>query len=229
MSLMYIMNNKQDFLLEEYKQIRSELMERERSINNMATVAIVASTTLASALITIFLKELHGVTNNVSFPFHLLFLTPLCISIPLFFVLTSHRKDLFRAGAYIQVFYEEKGIGIAWQTRIGKFRNEMRGNPLDTFSIIFWVIFFLCTILCWLTSQKQFVWHYWAQVILIAMAFAFQMYAHVGYHRAPKSYREKCIQIWRIVRESEGSSDDIPDSINGRFLRIVHCISNLLK
>lgn len=228
------MNNKQEFLLEEYKQVRSELMENQRSIIHLATVAIIASTSLASALIAISLsKELTCATNDFLFPFPFLFLTPLCISIPLFYVLMSHRKDLFRAGAYIQVFYEEKGAGIAWQRRIGNFRKKMPGNPLDNFQIIFWVIFLLCTMICvlyCLNSQKQFLWYHWAGIIfIIIMAFIFQVVACVKYQAASKSYRDNCIQTWRIVRESEGSSYDISDSINGRFLRIIHCIFNLLK
>lgn len=188
------------YQIEEYKQVRAELMERERFIGQLAIVAFVSSATLISGLLGAFSgKNLTPSQLGGFIPY--LMLAPLLVTIPIYFIVGSHRKDLFRAGAYLQVFYEEDGAGIGWQTRIQQFRAKKKGDSLDTLPLFFWSVAIICVFSSFmLKGRGDLTECTWLDLAILIAIFAVMNRADHLYSSAPKSHRKKCIDAWRAVK-----------------------------
>ena len=195
------MRDPAEYQIEEYKQVRAELMERERVIGQLAIVSFISSATLISGLLGAFFgKTLTSAQLGGLMPY--LMLAPLIVVIPIFFIIGSHRRDLFRAGAYLQVFYEEDGAGIGWQTRIQQFRSKKKGDSLDTLPLFFWFVAGVCAVSFFsLRGGDNLCEYTWLDLVAIIIVSALMIRADYLYASAPKRHRAECIDAWRAVKD----------------------------
>jgi len=192
---------KEKLQIEEYKQVRDEIVFREKTISYLFAIALGTSVSILSAVGTFFFKlkptELYSVSPWLAY----VFLAPIAVIIPILLLLAEHRRDIHRSGTYLHVFFEDAGLGPMWETRVTEFRKKFKGESLDVLPWPFLAISSLSVVgfiwtsylisgsdgnLKWLVSviiSLLFVWGYWK------------------FSQASISIREKYYRHWQKIRE----------------------------
>jgi uncharacterized membrane protein len=98
----------ESILLEEYKTLRSEILQRLQTTNNLMTFSIMAT------------GALLGYGMNVKEGF--IFLIPFSILIPMSYATKKEADIILFLGTYISVMIEKHMNGLQWETFRYKFR-----------------------------------------------------------------------------------------------------------
>ena len=192
------------FMLEEYKELRNEIMFLEKSIGQFSLAAIIASISLLSAIGAIFFRiELDQLRNLPPIaPYFFLF--PPLILISVLFILGSHRRDIHRLGTYLQVFIEENIFGDGWEVRLDRFRQINEGESLDHVPKVFWVVYFLSVGLFFFTIYYENFNYYKMLHILIPMLEGIFLYlADKKFQSSSISIRAKYLKDWKKLNKTK--------------------------
>jgi hypothetical protein len=188
------------FSIEEYKELRAEIRQRESNMTQFLVVGLVANVTLISG-VTAFYYNMYKNTPNEMFPIlSYLFLAPAVIIVPLLLILNSHRRDIRLIGSYIQVFYEETGYGPLWEIAHDKRANynaDREGH--DFIPVTFWGLLLICLALygynLYLCSSITI--YYLPIPLLIIMIMAA---THMSYNSSKHEFYRKNLEMWRSIR-----------------------------
>lgn len=116
-------------LIEEYKQLKSEIMNWSKIRSQFITIALTASAALFS----------YGFSTNNAY----IFLAPLLIQIPCLFICLAERSSILTISGYIQHVIERQIPTLNWETLITEYYIKMKKNPIQklTFGISGFVLY----------------------------------------------------------------------------------------
>lgn len=191
-----------NYLLEEFKELRKEIMFLEKSVGQYSIAAIIASISLLSGVGAIIFKSDFNYINN-SFPIvPYFFLFPPLILVSILLILSSHRRDIHRIGTYIQVFIEENIFGDGWEVRLNQFRKINEGESLDHIPKVFWVIYLLSVALFLFAFNCDNFNNYKMLHFLVPAIEGFCLYlAEKNFKDSSIQIRDKYINNWKKVQK----------------------------
>ena len=184
-----------DLTIKEYDHLRDLIEARESAIRVLFSTSVSVSIPLLSAIIGFVF------TRDMQFVFSYLFLCPVLISIPFFQLLSSHRRDLFRAGNYIRVFFDEDRGGHGWDTSLNKYRKIEHGESLNTIHYLYWALHVICSFLFLYTLlvQGSSVLPHLIPLLIVTL---FLTRANRTY-RSAWNQRSRMLDVWRQVANEE--------------------------
>lgn len=184
---------------EEYRQIRGELVDRDSYMRNVFLFSVTSAGTIIWALLDMFNEApASGLVTALGW---LLWFAPVAFCVPFAHVIASHRRDLIRAGAYIQVFFEE-GIGRrGWQTRKTTFMTQMKGESNDFMFAFYFGLLFASTVLSGTAEGGLAEFRPLVPITLFLLI----LWASRRFNEAVATYRTSCILMWRHIRDEEKS------------------------
>ncbi len=125
--------------IEEYKRLANLINDLQKQMIYIASGSIGAYTIIWAAIIKDFLLNKSAIYKSIDSIY--LYLVPLALIIPAFYILVGHRSEICRAASYLLVFYENKLNRLGWDGGVASFRyrqktQEAHGSiPL----VIYWV------------------------------------------------------------------------------------------
>jgi len=193
---------KEDFQLEEYKQIRDDITDLERAMTQLFAVAVATSVTILSAVGAFFFKIEPEVLEKLSAAYAYPFLGPEAILIPILFLLVSHRRDIHRFGTYLLVFYEEHDFGPMWEIKVTRFREKKKGESLDVLPVTFWGIYVISVIgfiyaLSKVTDINCQTALFPGSLIIVTLVL--MAYGHYKFRHASTTIRDDYYKIWKEI------------------------------
>ena len=192
---------------EEYNKLARHIEGQFRLIVQVFTVSIVA----AVALLGYVLKVLTagGVYSDLMV---LLPLAPLAITTPCAYLIRELRKEIFKWGAYVQVYLEDGG-DWRYETELTKYmriHSHVEKESFNLIGIAYWVLFGVC-------GGVSVGWGVWGMyegsmmlgaVIVLASAVSIVfgllwLYRTwwADYKDIPVQYREKYVRRWTEVKQ----------------------------
>lgn len=192
-----------DSLIEEYKQVRGEINKLAESIQQLFLVAIVSNTSLISGLAALFYKLGENGGNRWDLLFSYMFLLPMLITIPILYLMKSHRSNLHRSATYLKVFFEEEGLGFGWETKVDDFRRKYSEESLDFVPWVFWSFFLISTLLLThsilvYSGSLYESWFLVVSTILLLTIVAFFLYD--AHRKFSKVKREDYYRAWQAIK-----------------------------
>lgn len=199
-----------DSLIEEYKQVRGEINKLAESIQQLFLVAIVSNTSLISGLAALFYKLGENGTKEWNLLFSYMYLLPMLITIPILYLMKSHRINLHRSATYLKVYFEESGLGFGWETRVDRFRRVYSEESLDFVPWVFWSFYLISTLLLIhsvlvYSRPLQEIWLLMVLALLLLAIVAFFLYdAHRKFSQVK---REDYYSTWHAIKSDfEGTN-----------------------
>lgn len=147
--------DKMTALIEEYKQLKSEIMDWSKIRNQFISITLTASAALFS----------YGFLTQKPY----VFLAPLLIQIPCVFICLAERSSILTISGYIQRVIEPQIPTLNWETLVTEYYAKEKKNPIQklTFGITGFVIYpilvsFLLSAVYWpwrLESNGNLEWN----------------------------------------------------------------------
>lgn len=187
------------YRIEEYKQLREEIRQRDSSMTKIFHTGLIANISLVSAISAFFFNMLSDNPSSISVHLSYFFLAPILLIIALLSMITAHRQDIRKIASYIQVFFEENKCGPTWETS----HNEMtKYNPEEAHDFVpsaLWCLFLICIYLflysLHLTVKKMISFHSLSILPFIIVMIAM----HLKYSDSKKSFYKKYLDVWRKI------------------------------
>ena len=198
------------YRIEEYKQLREEIRQRDSSMTKIFHTGLIANISLISAISAFYFKMFIDDTSSMSAHFSYFFLAPILLIITLLSMITAHRQDIRKIASYIQVFYEENKCGPTWETA----HNEMaKYNPEEAHDFVpssLWCLFFISIALfifsLHLTGNKIVSLH-----TLVPLPFIIVMTGlHLRYSDTKESFYKKYLNAWREIFKNMKMANEQP-------------------
>jgi len=189
--------------IEEYKSLREEILTRGRGVAQVIITSLIILVPFISTIIVYVTQHSIEMKKNPNILYPYIFLCPLLIVIPCTFFLISLRKDIYRYGTYIQVFYEEGSDGPKWETMLHKFRQIHQEESFDPTFWLYWALFFICGgffgyILIVLSfSLLHLIVPFVAAMLLLK--------SHYTYRQIPTKIRKKLYNNWLEIKRTLGN------------------------
>lgn len=184
-------------LIEEYKQLKSEIMDWSRVRNQFISITLTASAALFA----------YGFSTKNPY----IFLAPLLIQVPCLFICLAERSAILTISGYIQHVIEHQIPTLNWETLITDYYINKKENPIQklTIGIIGFVLYPI--LLSFLLSAIYFHWRVefnghleWNVLgIAIFIALLFIVLIVVLYfiwvYRRESQLREESIKKWSEI------------------------------
>ncbi|MDP2754898.1 MAG: hypothetical protein Q8P40_10995 [Nitrospirota bacterium] len=185
--------------LEEYKALRNEILVRGRGIGHLLIASLVILVPFISTIILYVMQNSEKMKGDPSLLYSYIFLFPLLIIIPCAFFIVALRKDIYRYGTYIEIFFEEGSDGPKWETALSKLRQIRCEESLDPTFWLYWALFFICSgffgyTLFLLKLQKL-------HLLVPLIVALFLVKAHLTYKKTPTKIRKNLYNNWLSVRD----------------------------
>lgn len=196
-----------EYELEEYKQLRSELSDREAAIRRYFLFCIVSTGSIMASAATLFFSKNPSSTlsSNISSWFPYVFISPIVIILPLSFLMVANRKDIFFIGTYLKVFYDQRNLGTKWETSIEKFyANEERKHSLDGIPRTIFMLVSLSYI-AFVMAERGLKGHFeisaW-HIIIVLIPYLLIVVFWLKFNEIPNRLRTKYLNRWnQIINE----------------------------
>jgi hypothetical protein len=120
MNAPYTDEERNKFKMEEYKDLRADIRQRDTSMTQILLFGLVANVTLISGISAFYFNVYTKSPGDITAKLSYFFLTPVAIIIPILAILNSHRRDIRLFGSYIKVFYEDVGYGPTWEFNMAR-------------------------------------------------------------------------------------------------------------
>lgn len=137
------MMNKQEIMIKEYEELRSEIEQKIGIQNSLITFMI-------TAVIAVLTFAIGG--NN-----SILYLLPFGIIIPTSMRITYYRTAMARISAYIVVYIEKNIEELNWETRIHKFVYKSHDTFRDNVTISQYYEGMILSVICYLLFLFDFI------------------------------------------------------------------------
>lgn len=200
---------KDKYKIEEYKQLRQDITQRDTSMTQLFLMGLIAIITLLAAISAFFFNTYVKNPSTVSIHLCYFFLAPITIIAPILSIIGSHRKDIRRMGAFIKVFYEDAGLGPTWETGHDQITELDKQEGHDFVPIALWSMLFLCIALfeygLYIISMPSKTWHVFIPIILIIIMLAI----HANYFNSKKNYFKENENIWRQIYSNMHKTENI--------------------
>lgn len=192
-------NTQENFKLEEFKQLRKDITQRDSSMTQLFLTGLVASVTLLSA-ISVFFFNMY--TKYPSVDLCYFFLAPIIVIIPITSIIDSHRRDIRRMGSYIKVFYEDQGFGPTWETAHDQITLLDKEEGHDAVPLVLWALVIICCALFWyglhLTTQLVISLHgivpLFPIIVMVAM--------NINYTESKNDYFQANATKWQEIHRN---------------------------
>lgn len=203
---------------EEYNKLARQVEGQFRLIVQVFTVSIVA----AVALLGYVLKLLAAGEVDSDFTVFLP-LAPLAITTPCAYLIRELRKEIFKWGAYVQVYLED-GEDWRYETELTKYmrrHSDVEKESFNPIGIAYWVLFGVC-------GGVSIGWGIWrvyeasmmlrAVILLLAVVAivvgVLWLYKRwwVDYKDIPMQYREEYVRRWTEVKQAGFGGVQMEDS-----------------
>ena len=188
--------------LEEYKALRQEIDTTAHLIIQIFTISLSISVPLISGITFYVLNNFNNINNHQNFIYPYIFLSPIIIFLPCYFLITSQRKNFFICGTYIQVFFEKENE-LCWETALDKFRESYKEESLDPISGAYGVLIIICVSLFWYflyivsSLECQLLL---ALVITLVIILLF-IRVDILYRKIPTKIRKEYFYKWQIIKD----------------------------
>jgi hypothetical protein len=127
----------------EFDQMHDHMRLVLDTISKIVNYSVAGSTTFLGAALAFFSSQLKD--NRLNSVLCLIFLLPIPFIIFSMMQLAAHRKDAFKMGYFIKVFYEEKYGGACWHVASDIWRKHNKGESFDSARFLLWSLF-LCAL-----------------------------------------------------------------------------------
>jgi hypothetical protein len=187
------------YRIEEYKQLREEIRQRDSSMTKIFHTGLIANISLVSAISAFYFKMFSDNSFSISVQLSYFFLAPILLIIALLSMINAHRQDIRKIASYIQIFYEDNNCGPTWETA----HDEMtKYNPEEAHDFVpsaLWCLFSICTALfvytLHLTGKNIISLH-----LLSLLPFIIVMTAtHLRYADSKEKYYKKYLKEWKEI------------------------------
>ena len=194
--------------LEEYKALRQEIDSRAHLIIQIFTVSLSISVPLISGITFYVLKNFANIINQQNIIYPYIFLSPIIIFLPCYFLITSLRKDFFRCGTYIQVFLENENK-FYWETALDKFRESYNEESLDPISGAYGVLVIICVSLFWhfLYVASSLECQLLLALVITLVIFLLFIRVYMLYRKIPTKTRKDYYNKWQTIKEAMENSN----------------------
>jgi hypothetical protein len=187
------------FSIEEYKQLREEIRQRDSSMTKIFLTGLIANISLISAISAFYFKMFSDSSSSLSAQLSYFFLAPLLLIIALLSMINAHRQDIRKIASYLQAFYEDTKCGPSWETA----HNEMaKYNPEEAHDFVpssLWCLFSTCIALFFYSLHLVGI-NIISVHSLSALPFIMIMTAtHLRYLDSKKGMYEKYLNVWRAI------------------------------
>src|SRR3954463_6345244 len=109
MTVSHTTEERNRFKIEEYKDMRTAMLQRDTSMTQILLIGLVSNVTLIVGISAFYFNIYNKSPTDLPQKLSYFFLAPTAVIIPLLAILNSHRRDIRLFGSYIFVFYEEPG------------------------------------------------------------------------------------------------------------------------
>jgi hypothetical protein len=194
-------NTFENVQLEEYRALREEMRQRQAAMTQLFLASLVAAVALISGITAFYFNVYTKNPGKIPDHLALILLAPILIIIPILYIIRSHRRDIRRFASYIQVFFEETGCGLKWETAHDKWTDTRKEEGHDAVPWTFWVLGFVCFGLYWIGLDFSKVSNKCLYVIIpLLVFFIFMLHAHVTYAKSKDKYHRECLKLWRTIQ-----------------------------
>lgn len=184
------------------------MRQREAAMTQLFLTSLIAAVTLISGItafyFNMFTKDPCKITVFLSY----LFLAPIFIIIPIFFVIKSHRRDIRRFASYIHVFFEDTGYGLKWETAHDKWTDKKKEEGHDGVPWAYWALILVCLFLYFQSFLLSKVSFECSHVILPSILFIVMLYVHIVYVRSKHKYYRENLKLWREILRDLNTKPD---------------------
>ena len=133
---------RQEFELEEFKQLHEHIRNFETTVGAIC----IGSLTACTALLTAITGWLYGGQRGPLTVLQCyLFLSPALLAVLVLLLISSYKSAIYRNGYYLKVFFEETGSGADWHIHLVNFRKiktslieKILGEHGDPAALMFW-------------------------------------------------------------------------------------------
>ena len=197
------------YCIEEYKQLREEIRQRDSSMTKIFLTGLIATISLISAISAFYFRMLIDNSASLSVELSYFFLAPLMLIIAMLSMINAHRQDIRKIASYIQAFYEDTKCGPIWETA----HNEMAGlNPEEAHDFVpssLWCLFLICITLFFYSLHLVKV-EILSVYALPALPFIMVMIAfHLRYMDSKKGMYDKYLDAWRTIYKRFNNERDL--------------------
>lgn len=197
------MKNRTVYKLEEYKYIQQEIVTHQRLVFQVFVISVIASLSIFGY----YLGNYVSVENTENLT-NLIPIFPLAVIIPSALIITRIREDIFRWGAYIQVFFENEEP--AYETRLSIIRDNRSNSFKESYTPIFciWWILVILSLLFYLHAFATKCFTPWTfnfiimgivSVLGIISIVLFVITTKRYNNITKKEYRQKLIHEWQDI------------------------------
>lgn len=157
---------------DEYHWLRRHIHGQFTLVIQVFTVSVVAAVALIGYVFT-SLTRAEVISSAVPF----LFLTPLAITIPCAYLISSLRREIFKWGMYIKVYLED-GKDLKYETELDKYRKKFpERESFNLVAITYWVLLlFVCSPLFGYALYKAEMPFLWLIVLIVPLGFLLHWY-----------------------------------------------------
>jgi hypothetical protein len=194
-----------EFLTAEYKELRAEIRQRDTSMTQLFLTGVIAAVALTSGISGFYFNLYTKAPEEIPWQLSYFFLAPVAVIIPILSMLTGHRREIRRIASYIQVFYEEPGLGPTWESSHQRMALIAIEEAHDFVPVAFWCLFAVSIgLYCYgiAVAEAGCLWvHLFAPMLLSVL----MTVAHVRYRGSKHHYYAKRLSEWRdIYRQLHG-------------------------
>ena len=202
--------------VEEYRAIRQHIQGQFTLIFQVFTVSILAAIALLGYALNNILGTLAKAKDISSLGVYLFFpLFPLAVIIPFAFLIKSLRKEIFKWGAYIQVYLED-GKDWKYETELNKYMANYREK--ESFNPIA-LSYFVLSGLCFAFSISLYLYKFPLSFPNLSYLIAILVFAIVigwlfkkwwdDYNEIPTEARKEFMLRWKEVQNDTGESTQL--------------------
>lgn len=188
----------------EYDMLRQEILQYLEEYQNVRNMMYIITATILG----------FGLTNENAVEY--VYLLPLVVIIPSFFVYADYRRAIVRAAMYLKVFYEEiKLFPIKWESRLIKFNETQK--KLDWQKIPYIVCSYSCIALFFMCMEKS--------ILNFSIAIAVFIVCGIIFIKVKNPKSSDIENIWVKIRNNhisghdgagqEGGKEDTEESVCG--------------
>jgi hypothetical protein len=213
--------------VEEYRAIRQHIQGQFTLIFQVFTASIVAAIALLGYALNNILGTFTNSQDISNLGLFLLFpLIPLAVIVPFAFLIKSLRKEIFKWGAYVEVYLED-GKDRKYETELSKYMTKYREresfNPIAlSYFVLSGLCFFFSIVLYFLYKfPLSFPNLFWLILIIIFAIFLGWFYKKWwdDYKDIPIRSRQEYILRWENTKNDTSENADLSNKGDTMFNR----------